>query len=138
MTSKELHNQKIIPLRMELKKLEDEYRELYRKECGDKIGEKATCNNCAFSCVLNIIDHNYCMGGKCTCCYDWCYSWMPENEVSKFLRNNYHCDASKFHVLEDIFGDDFLEECNNPEHLAMVMEMLELVAKFEEKAGGQE
>lgn len=46
MTAKELHIQKIIPLREKLRQLEDEYRELYRKECGEKIGEKATCNNC--------------------------------------------------------------------------------------------
>lgn len=38
MTLKELHKQKIIPLRMELERLEQEYRKLYRQECGAKIG----------------------------------------------------------------------------------------------------
>lgn len=41
-TAKELHTQKIIPLRLELQRLEQEYRELYRKECGEKIGEQAS------------------------------------------------------------------------------------------------
>ena len=35
MMSKELHTQKIVPLRLELQKLEAEYREQYRKECGE-------------------------------------------------------------------------------------------------------
>lgn len=133
MTAKELHEQKIIPLRMELRRLEDEYKELYRKECGEKIGEKADCSNCAFSCILSIDDHNCCMGGKCTCCNSWCYTWTPENEVSKFLRKHYHYDSSLFYRLEDIFGSDFLKECDNPKRVATVMEMLELIAKFDEK-----
>jgi hypothetical protein len=133
MTAKELHEQKIIPLRMELRRLEDEYKELYRKECGERIGEKANCDNCAFSCILDINDHNGCMGGKCTCCNSWCYTWTPENEVSKFLRKNYHYDSSMFYRLEDVFGSDFLKECDNPKKVATVMEMLKLVAKFDGK-----
>ena len=133
MTAKELHMQKIIPLRMELEKLEDEYRELYRKECGERIGEQANCRNCAFSCIEDIDDHNYCMGGKCTCCNSWCYTWTPENEVSKFLRDNYHYNNSMFDRLDDIFGSNFLKKCDNPKNVAIVMEMLELIAKFDGK-----
>lgn len=131
MTAKELHNQKIIPLRMELNRLENEYKELYRNECSEKIGEKATCDNCAFSCILSIDDHNYCMGGKCTCCNSWCYAWTPENEVSKFLRKNYHYDDSMYYRLEGVFGDGFLKKCDNHNNVEIVMEMLGLVAKFD-------
>lgn len=133
MTAKELHEQKIIPLRMELRRLEDECKELYRKECGEKIGEKANCDNCAFSCILRIDDHNCCMGGKCTCCNSWCYTWTPENEVSKFLRKNYHYNSSMFYRLEEIFGDGFLKKCDNTKNVAIVMEMLESIAKFDGK-----
>ena len=133
MTAKELHVQKIIPLREELRKLENEYRELYRKECGEKIGEKASCSNCAFSCIETIDDHhNLCMGGKCTCCNDWCYTWTPENEVSKFLRENYHHDYSMFYRLDDIFGSNFLKKCDDSK-IEIVMKMLELIAKFDGK-----
>lgn len=133
MTAKELHEQKIIPLRKELKRLEDEYRNLYRKECGEKIGEKASCRNCALSCIISVDNHNGCMGGRCTCCNDWCYSWTPENDVSKFLRKNYHYDDSMFYRLEDVFGDGFLKECDTPEKVNTVMEMLQLIAKFDGK-----
>ena len=131
MTAKELHEQKIIPLQTELRRLADKYKELYRKECGEKIGEEANCNNCAFSCILDIGDHNLCMGGQCTCCNCWCYTWAPENEISKFLRTNYKYDSSIFYRLKDIFGDDFLKKCDNPKNAAIVMEMLELIAKFD-------
>ena len=138
LTAKELHKQKIIPLRMELKRLEDEYRDLYRKECGEKIGEKASCANCAFSCIIaDINGHNACMGSQCTCCHSWCYTWTPENEISKFLRKNYPYDSSMFYRLEDVFGSGFLKNCDNPKSVAIVMEMLELIAKFDGKIEDQ-
>lgn len=133
MTSKELHTQKIVPLRLELQKLEDEYRELYHKECGEKVGGKASCENCALSCILDIGDHNGCMGGECTCCNSWCYHWIPENEVSAFLRKNYHYDSSKYYSLKNMFGSDFLKECEAPEQIKTVIEMLQLIAKFDGK-----
>jgi hypothetical protein len=135
-TAKELHEQKIIPLRMELQNLEKEYRELYRKECGEKIGEQASCKNCALSCIISVSDHNCCMGGKCTCCNSWCFYWTPENDVSKFLRKNYHYDDEMSYRLEDIFGHGFLKECNTPQKVNTVMEMLQLIAKFDGKVGG--
>ena len=136
MTAKELHTQKIIPLRLELQQLEEEYRKLYRKECGEKIGERASCKNCAFSCVISVSDHNGCMGGKCTCCNDWCYHWTPENDVSKFLRENYHYDDSMFYRLDDIFGSNFLKECNTPQKVNYVMDMLQIIARFDGKIDG--
>lgn len=138
MTSKELHEQKIIPLRLELNRLEDEYRELFRKECGDKIGERASCKNCAYSCVLSISDHNCCMGGKCTCCNVWCYTWIPENDVSKFLRENYHYDDYLFYRLEDIFGSSFLKKCDDPKKRDLVMDTLQRIAEFDGKLDGDE
>ena len=136
LTSKEMHEQKIVPLRKELQRLEIEYRELYRKECGEKIGELASCRNCAYSCVLSTGDHNSCMGGKCTCCNDWCYSWTPENDVSRFLRENYKYDDSLFYRLNDIFGSGFLNECDNPQKASIVMDMLQLIKRFDGKKEG--
>lgn len=133
MTSKELHTQKIVPLRLELQRLEEQYEELFRKECGEKVGGMANCDNCAYSCVLDVDDHNGCMGGSCTCCHDWCYRWIPENEVSAFLRKNYHYDEHKFYQLRDLFGYDFLNKCDSPQRVEMIMEMLKLSAKFSGK-----
>ena len=76
------------------------------------------------------------MGGKCTCCNSWCFHWIPENDVSKFLRKNYHYDDDVSCRLEGIFGYDFLKDCNTPQKVNTVMEMLQLMAKFDEKMDG--
>ena len=73
------------------------------------------------------------MGGKCTCCNDWCYHWIPENEVSKLLREKYHRDDMLYGRLENLFGDDFLKRCAAPQKAHIVIEMLQIVVKFDEK-----
>ena len=129
MTSKELHKQKIVPLRMELRRLEEEYKKLYRQECAEKIGAKvANCSNCAYSCILYISDHNECMGGKCTCCQSFCYKWIPENKLSAYLREHHEYDYEIYHRLEDAFGNDFLK-CDNIE---LFIEMVNLIEKIDE------
>ena len=135
MTANEFHAQHIIPARLKLQDLENQYREMYRKECGDKIGERARCQNCAYSCVIVTSDHNGCMGGKCTCCNDWCYRWIPENEVSKYLREKHPSDGSLFGRLEDIFGSGFLKKCAAPQKASVVMDLLLTIARFDEKIG---
>ena len=130
MTSKELHQQKISPARMELRRLEEEYERLYREECKEHNGGKpANCGNCAYSCVLSISDHNECMGGKCTCCQGWCYRWMPENEVSAFLRANYPFNTEVYQGLESLFGDNFLKKAD----MEVVKEALALIQKVRGK-----
>lgn len=139
MTSKELHAQKIVPLRFELQRLEKEYKELFRKECGEKIGETASCNNCALSCVISPTDfHNLCVGGKCTCCNSWCYSWTPENNISRFLRKNHHYDGDMIERLDCLFGEGFLKECGDPEKEKVVMDALRFVGRFDGKMDGDE
>lgn len=133
MTAKELHTQKIVPLRLELGRLEEQYEELFRKECGEKVGAIASCDNCALSCVLCIDDHNRCMGNSCTCCHNWCYHWIPENEASAFLRKNYHYDDHKYYQLRGLFGYDFLKKCDDPKNVEIVMQMLTMSAKFDGK-----
>ena len=134
MTCKELHNQKIIPLRQELQKLEEEYKQLYRKEKGEEIGEKiANCGNCANSCIIICSDHNECLYGNCTCCHDFCYGWTPENEVSRYLRENYPYCESIVWKLKDLFGNDFLKKCGSPDKLEVVLEALRLIEKMDER-----
>lgn len=124
MTSKELHLTKIVPLRMKLRDLEREYEKLYRQECAEKVGTKtAGCGNCAYSSVLNITDHNECMGGKCTCCNNFCYNWYPENTVSAYFREHHPYNYHLWERLEYAFGEDFFKTDN----LELVMEMIKMI-----------
>ena len=129
-----------MPVSNELNKLNQEYRELYRDECSEfwiiintKIGELATCGNCANSCIIESDSgHNACLIGKCTCCNDWCFSWTPENDVSKHLRENFHYSDDVGYNLEKLFGSNFLKRCDSPEKSEIVMEALKLMARFDE------
>ena len=130
MTSKELHVKRIIPARDEVSRLERKYKELFRKEKAEEAGVKvANCGNCAYSCVLEIDDHNGCLGGRCTCCNDWCYKWMPETPVSAWLRQNKHYDDFLIYKLKDLFGDDFL----SGDDAELVKRGLEWLKEVEEK-----
>ena len=129
MTAKELHVKRIIPARQEVSLLENKYKELYRKECAEKAGvDKATCDNCAYSCVLDIGDHNECLGGYCTCCHDYCYEWMPDNTVSAYLREHHKYDCDLVYHLKKVFGDNILK-CDN---LDLVMKAIQLMDEIEE------
>ncbi|MEE1084560.1 MAG: hypothetical protein UH850_12625 [Paludibacteraceae bacterium] len=131
MTAKEFHTNTIIPLREQLRKAEEEYFKLYRKECAEKIGAKfANCDNCAYSCVLCIDDHNNCLGGKCTCCHSFCYNWIPETKVSAWLRENHKFGDDFIYRLEDMFGDDFLK-CDDVD---LILRALQLMNEVKEKA----
>lgn len=133
MTSTELHREKIVPLRFELQRLEKEYEKLFRKECGERIGETASCNNCAFSCVIAITDfHNMCARGRCTCCRDWCHAWIPENNVSKYIRENHHYDDDVYDRISGILGEQFLADCAKAEKENVAMEVLQFIKKFDE------
>ena len=134
MTSSEFHKEKVLPVRIELQRLEQEYKRLYREECGSKVGGKANCDNCVYSCVINSTDyHNLCMNDRCVCCHDWCYSWTPENTVSKFLRANHHYNKELYDRLTTLFGDAFLRDCENNDKLDIVLEALTFIKKFASK-----
>ena len=134
MTSKEFHKEKILPLRLELHELEEQYEKLVRDEHTEKNnGVRASCSNCAHSCVICVDDHDECLYGKCTCCNDWCYGWIPENKVSIFLREHYHYDDYKQLRLNQLFGYNFISKCDDPVKADAVLAMIELVAKYEGK-----
>ena len=131
MTAKEFHTTKIIPARQELARLEEEYRRLWKEDKARENGlEKIHCGNCAKSCVLDITDHNGCLGDSCTCCHSWCYQWMPETKVSAFLRKHYKYDIDLVYKLQDLCGDDFLK-CDDTD---MVFELVNMIKKIEEAA----
>lgn len=130
MTSKELNEQKIIPLRRELTRLETEYRRLYRQEKANENGLKvANCDNCAYSSIIEIADHNMCLEGNCTCCTGFCYSWAPETEVSAYLRKNHHYDDDIAYRLEKLFGSNFATTVDKN----LLFEAFELIKKIKEK-----
>ena len=127
MTADEFLIKRVVPTRMEVQILEKELNRRRRVEKAAKAGvDKCTCDNCAYSCVLMISDHNECLGGGCTCCNDYCYKWMPETPISAWLRQNAKYNEYLVHRLEDVFGDDFLE-CGDVELIKQGLEWMKTV-----------
>ena len=130
MTSKELHEQQIIPLRKKLTELDAEYRRLFRQEKAEENGLKvANCDNCAYSSILEITDHNLCLTGNCTCCTGFCALWHPETEVSAYLRSNHHYDDDLAYRLENLLGSEFATTVDKN----LLFEAFELIKKIKEK-----
>ena len=133
MTANEFHIKRVIPMRQELQLLEKEWEKRNRKEKAEAAGlNVANCNNCAYSCVLMIDDHNQCLGGRCTCCNDYCYKWMPDTQVSAWLRKNKPYSEYLIHKLEDVFGSDFLE-CGDVELIKQGLEWMKEVEDMAKK-----
>lgn len=131
MTARELHEQKIIPLESELRALRKQYEELWFVEQAQKNGiDKCCCNNCAYSCVLDVGDYsNYCINNRDTCSHDRCYAWTPETEISKYFRSFYHYDTSLLTGLANLFGKDFVTN-QSPDKLVTAQKALELVKEL--------
>lgn len=111
MTAKEFYNQEILPLKIRVEELEIEYEKLWLQEQATLNNiDKCCCDNCAYSCNLNIGAHNYCLYGKCTCCNPVCYGWTPETESSKYIREHYHYDSITINRLVQLFGNSFVAE----------------------------
>lgn len=112
MTAKELHEQKILPLEVQLRKLKEQYKKLWFAEQAEKNGlDRCCCDNCVYSCVLDVGDYtDACIKDRCIGVNSRCYDWKPETEISKYLRDNYHCDLDTFVGLANLFGKDFVVE----------------------------
>ena len=82
----------------ELKKAtEDNFKEQY----GDNFG----CHNCAYGCCVDVGDyHTYCTKGNCILCRNYCDEYMPDNELSIYIRNKNYFRESALSSLNNLFG----------------------------------
>ena len=73
-------------------------------------GKDFKCDKCAYSCSVMTGDyHTYCYKNRCILCVEKCHEYMPENELSKFIRAHYHYKDSIVDTLNDLFDvDDIL------------------------------
>lgn len=101
---KKIQNE-IDALNKSLRKKQDEYKaakennlkELYRADFG--------CGNCVYSCCVHVTDfHTFCTKDECVLCNDYCDEYIPENELSKYIRDNHHHNESMLDILNSLFG----------------------------------
>ena len=107
----------IKPLKEEVKRAEALLKQKQNELAKAKIdnlkeayGEDFKCDKCAYSCAVDVGDyHTYCTKYKCILCQERCFEYMPENELSKFIRKHYHYQEHIIDTLNDLFNvDDIL------------------------------
>jgi len=104
---------------IDLKQIENEIRELksqlwqkekkyeYAKESNlkEQYGENFGCNNCAYSCCVDVGDHcTLCNKHKCIYCNDYCDAYMPDNALSKYIRDAHYYDEHTLSSLNSFLG----------------------------------
>lgn len=124
---------------IDLKPIEDEVRiletELVKKKnelskakdsnLKEQYGENFGCHNCAYGCCVAVYDyHTSCTKGNCIHCRSYCVNYMPENELSAYIRDKHYYDENMLDTLNDLF--DVLDIMNKPELHEQALEILRL------------
>lgn len=100
------------------------------KELSEQYGTGFGCRNCAYSCCVLAEDyHIWCTKDKCILCHNYCDKYIPENELSKYIRDNHYYDETKLNILNICFNvDDIMHE---PELHKTALEILKLLDEKE-------
>ena len=92
-------------LSKQLQQKRKEYAEAKESNLKEQFGENFGCENCAYSCCLNVGDHcTYCTKHQCIYCNDYCDEYMPENELSAYIREHHEYDEDAVSRLNYFFG----------------------------------
>lgn len=96
----------------------------------EQYGQDFGCDNCAYGCCVNVGDHcTYCTKGKCVHCNKYCDEYMPDNELSKYIRDKHYYDENTLDTLNDLF--DLFDIMQRPEFHEKALEILKLRDKKE-------
>lgn len=94
----------ISDLREALRQKQDEYEEAKTNNLKEQYGEDFGCSNCAYGCCVYVGDyHTSCTKGSCILCRHYCHQYLPENELSAYIRKYHYYDESSLDTLNDFF-----------------------------------
>ena len=129
---------------IDLKLIENEIRELnkqlYQKKneyvkakennLKEQYGENFGCGNCAYSCCVYVGDHcTDCTKGKCIYCNKYCDGYLPENELSAYIREHHYYTENMVDTLNGLF--DVSDIMQRPEFHQAALDVLKLKDKKE-------
>lgn len=91
----------------------------------EQYGVDFGCGNCAYSCCVYVGDScTDCTKYKCIWCNNYCDEYKPENELSKYIRDNHHYDENMLYNLNCLFG--VIDIMCHPELHQRALEVLKL------------
>lgn len=131
---------------IDLKVIENELNELHAKlnqkrneltkakesNLKEQYGDDYGCKNCAYSCCIDVGDyHNSCVNGMCILCSGRCVNYIPENELSAYIRKHHYYDNHMVDTLDELF--DVSDIMRKPELHQKALEILRVRDKKENK-----
>lgn len=121
---KQIENE-INELSKQLYQKRNEYTKAKESNFKEQYGENFGCSNCAYSCCVDVGDRcTYCTKRKCIYCHEYCDEYMPENELSAYIRENHHYDEDEVSILNRLF--DVSDIMKSPEFHQKALEVLML------------
>jgi hypothetical protein len=101
---KQIQNE-INELQRQLNQKKNEYDEAKEKNLKEQYGANLGCGNCAYSCCVDLGDyHTNCSQGYCIYCNNYCEEYMPDNELSEYIRSHHYYSENMLDTLNDLFG----------------------------------
>ena len=117
--------EEINKLEKELSQKKDEYTEARESNLKELYGDKFGCENCAYSCCVNVGDRcTYCTKSNCIYCYKYCDEYMPDNELSAYIREHHYYDENTVYALNELF--DISDIMKRPELYKTALDILML------------
>ena len=112
-------------LTKQLQQKRNELKQAKESNLKEQYGNDFGCHNCAYGCCVTLSDyHTDCHKGKCIHCQSYCDAYMPENELSAYIRDKHYYDGDMLDVLNDLF--DVFDIMQKPELHEKALEILRL------------
>lgn len=122
-------------LKKQLRQKENEFRKAKEDNLKEQYGKDFGCNNCAYSCCVYVGDyHTNCVQGNCILCCDYCDEYMPENELSTYIRNHHYYDEYTVDRLSNLLGvSDIMHKSELHEKALEILKIRDKKEKTNEK-----
>ena len=126
---KQIENE-INELSQQLQQKRNEYAKAKESNLKEQFGDNFGCDNCAYSCCVYVGDRcTDCAKGKCIYCHKYCDEYMPENELSAYIRERHYYDEDTVSNLNNFL--DVYDIMKRPELHQTALNMLVLRDKKE-------
>ena len=108
-----------------LQEKQNEYKAAKESNLKEQYGADFGCENCAYSCCVDVGDFcTYCTKHECIYCNKYCDEYKPENELSKYIRDNHYYDENTLDALNGLF--DVIDIMRCPELHQKALKILKL------------
>ena len=112
-------------LSKQLNQKQNELKEAKESNFKERYGDDFGCHNCAYGCCVDVGDnHTYCTKDKCILCHDYCDEYMPDNELSIYIREKNYFRGSTLSSLNNLFR--VFDIMQKPELHSKALEMLKV------------